>query len=91
MIGGLLGRTAFRWLFVELIFVPESLRGKGVGQDLLRKAEAEAKRRSCGGVWLETLSAAAYRFYARNGYRTFGQLPDYPPGNTRYFLSKNLK
>ena len=88
--GGLLGRTAFRWLFVELIFVPESLRGRGVGQKLLHKAEAEAKSRGCGGVWLETLSPAAHRFYEKNGYRVFGQLPDYPPGNTRYFLSKDL-
>ena len=29
-------------------------------------------------------------FYERNGYRTFGQLPVYPQGNTRHFLSKDL-
>jgi GNAT superfamily N-acetyltransferase len=87
-IGGLYGRTSFRRLFVELLFVPESLRGQGVGQELLRKAEAEAKSRGCLGAWLETFSADAHRFYERNGYRTFGQIEDYPPGNTRYFLSK---
>jgi GNAT superfamily N-acetyltransferase len=88
-IGGLLGRTSFRRLFVELLFVPESLRGQGVGRKLLAQAEAEAKARGCLGLWLETFSADAYRFYLRNGLKVFGQIEDYPPGNTRYFLSKD--
>jgi GNAT superfamily N-acetyltransferase len=41
-VGGLWGRTAFGWLFVELLFVPESLRGQGLGRELLHQAEAEA-------------------------------------------------
>jgi GNAT superfamily N-acetyltransferase len=89
LIGGLFGRTAFRRLFVELLFVPESLRGQGVGRKLLAQAEAEAKTRGCLGLWLETLSADAHRFYLRNGLKVFGQIEDYPPGNTRYFLSKD--
>lgn len=89
-VGGLYGRTGFRRLFVELLFVPESLRGSGVGRDLLEQAEAEAKKRGCLGAWLETLNAAAHRFYEKNGYRTFGQIADNPPGNTRYFLSKDF-
>ncbi len=40
VIGGLWGRTAYGWLFVELLFVPELLRGRGVGTDLMRRAEA---------------------------------------------------
>jgi GNAT superfamily N-acetyltransferase len=89
LIGGLFGRTSFRRLFVELLFVPESLRGQGIGQKLLAQAEAEAKARGCLGLWLETLSADAHRFYLRNGLKVFGQIEDYPPGNTRYFLSKD--
>jgi GNAT superfamily N-acetyltransferase len=61
LIGGLFGRTSFRRLFVELLFVPESLRGQGIGQKLLAQAEAEAKARGCLGLWLETLSADAHR------------------------------
>jgi GNAT superfamily N-acetyltransferase len=89
LIGGLFGRTGFRRLFVEKLFVPESLRGQGVGRKLLAQAEAEAKARGCLGLWLETLSADAHRFYLRNGLKVFGQIEDYPPGNTRYFLSKD--
>lgn len=90
LIGGLYGRTGFRRLFVELLFIPEALRGKGLGSRLLQQAEAEAKQRNCIGAWLETLNADAKRVYERNGYRVFGEIPDYPPGNTRYFLSKDF-
>ena len=31
MIGGLWGRTVYDWLFVEFLFVPEHLRGRGLG------------------------------------------------------------
>jgi len=31
VIGGLWGRTSFQWLFIELLFVPESLRPQGMG------------------------------------------------------------
>jgi GNAT superfamily N-acetyltransferase len=89
VIGGLLGRTAYKRLFVELLFVPERLRGQGMGERILRQAEDEAKQRGCLGVWLETFSADAHRFYLRQGYKTFGEIPDYPPGNTRFFLSKD--
>jgi GNAT superfamily N-acetyltransferase len=90
LIGGLFGRTGFRRMFVELLFVPESLRGRGLGTKLLQQAEAEARARNCLGAWLETLNAAAKNVYVRNGYRVFGEIPDYPPGNTRYFLSKDF-
>lgn len=46
VIGGLWGRTAYDWLFVELLFVPESVRGRGVGKDLLSRAEREAVTRA---------------------------------------------
>ena len=90
LLGGLYGRTGFRRLFVELLFVPEALRGQGLGGKLLQQAEAEAKARGCLGAWLDTFNAEAKRFYERNGYRVFGEIADYPPGNTRFFLSKNF-
>jgi GNAT superfamily N-acetyltransferase len=90
LLGGLHGRTGFRRLFVELLFVPAELRGQGLGSRLLQLAEAEARARGCVGAWIETFSADARRVYERNGYRVFGEIADYPPGNTRYFLSKDF-
>jgi len=91
VVGGLWARTSFQWLFVELLFVPEELRGKGLGADMLGAAEGEAIRRGCRGAWLETLSADACLFYQRMGYEPFGSLDDFPPGNTRTFLCKRLQ
>ena len=90
VLGGLWGRTSFQWLFVELLFIPDLLRSGGLGTQLLARAEGEAKARGCLGSWLETFSQEACRFYERRGYQVFGAIPDYPPGNTRSFLSKRL-
>ena len=89
-IGGLWGRTGFGWLFVELIFVPEALRGRGIGADLMSRAESEAIGRGCHGAWLDTFEFQARGFYERLGYACFGQLDDYPPGFARYFMKKGL-
>ena len=90
VIGGLWGRTAYDWLFVELLVVPEALRGQGVGTDLMQRAEAEAVARGCHGAWLDTFEFQARGFYERLGYSCFGELSDYPAGSARYFLKKRL-
>ena len=90
MTGGLSGATAYGWLFIELLFVPESLRGQGVGTELIRRAEAEAVARGCHSVWLDTFEFQARGFYERLGYTCFGELANYPTGS-RFFMSKRLQ
>jgi GNAT superfamily N-acetyltransferase len=89
VIGGLTGATQYGWLFVELLFVPESLRGRGIGTQLMRRAEAEAVSRGCHSVWLDTFEFQARGFYERLGYSCFGELKHYPAG-PRFFMSKRL-
>ena len=91
VIGGLWGRTAYGWLFTELLFVPESLRGQGLGKMLMERAEQEALARGCHGAWLDTFSFQSKAFYSRMGYERFGELSDYPFGFSRYFMKKNLR
>lgn len=90
VLGGLWGRTAYDWLFVELLFVPESLRGRGVGSELMSRAETEAIARGCHGAWLDTFAFQARAFYERLGYSCFGELHDNPAGSARYFMKKVL-
>ena len=90
VLGGLTGWTAWDWLFVQLFWLPEALRGAGLGSELLRRAEAEAKRRGCHAVWLDSFSFQAPEFYRKQGYEIFGVLDDYPPGHRRVFLKKTL-
>ena len=86
VIGGVWGRTALRWLFVEMVFVPEALRGRGIGAELLRAAETEARGQCCLGAWLDTFSPPARDFYLNQGYEPFGEIGVYPPGHARYVL-----
>lgn len=90
VVGGLWGRTALGWLFVELLFVPDTLRGQGIGAELMSRAENEAILRGCHSAWLDTFEFQARGFYERLGYSCFGELKDYPPGFARYFMKKPL-
>jgi GNAT superfamily N-acetyltransferase len=91
VVGGLWGRTAYDWLFVELLFVPAALRGQGVGSELMQRAEDEARARGCHNAWLDTFEFQARGFYERLGYRCFGELPEYPAGFSRFFMKKALR
>lgn len=88
--GGLWGVTGYGWLFTQLLVVPAASRGQGIGTRLMDMAEAEARARGCQGAWLDTFEFQARRFYERAGYECFGELPNYPPGFSRYFMKKSL-
>jgi GNAT superfamily N-acetyltransferase len=90
ILGGLYGSTWMSYLHVSLLFVPESMRGAGVGRRLMTEAEAEAVRRGCSAASLDTFSFQARGFYEKLGYSVFGTLDDYPPGHSRFYLTKRL-
>jgi GNAT superfamily N-acetyltransferase len=90
VVGGLWGRTGWGWLTIELIFVPESLRGQGIATRLIALAEDEARARGCHAAWLDTLNPKALALYERLGYQRFGELKDFPVGGSRHFLQKSL-
>ena len=85
VVGGPWGRT-HGWLFVELLFVPEALRGEGLGASLLTQAETEARTRGC----LDTFECQSRGFYERLGYSVLGEIRDDPPGFSRHYLQKRL-
>ena len=90
LVGGLVGEIGWKWLFVELLWIAESHRDRGLGASLLRSAEAEAIRRGARHAYLDTFDFQARPFYERQGYEVFGVLEDYPPGHRRFFLRKDL-
>lgn len=90
VIGGLWGYTGYGWLFTQLLAVPASLRGQGVGTALMQLAESESIARGCHGAWLDTFEFQARAFYERIGYVCFGELPNYPAGFSRFFMKKEF-
>ena len=89
-IGGLFGRTSLGLLFVERFFLPETLRGRGLGTRVLALAEEEARRRGCTRAALMTLAFQAPGFYLKQGYDLAARLECDPPGATRMLMTKKL-
>lgn len=89
-VGGLTARVSYSRMFIELLFIPEHLRGQGLGEKLMGQAERVARDLGCIGVWLDTFSFQAPGFYEKLGYAEFGTLSDYPPGFSRHFFHKPL-
>jgi GNAT superfamily N-acetyltransferase len=90
LMGGLLGATYLGWLQVHSIWLPEALRGRKYGSELMVLAEREALRRGCTRVFLETFDFQALPFYEKCGYAVFSRLADFPVGGARYALTKHL-
>ncbi|WP_420233492.1 GNAT family N-acetyltransferase [Pseudomonas sp. ABY48] len=90
IVGGLYGRVFFRWLYIELLVVPEQARGQGTGSTLMQMAEELAREKNCVGIWLDTFDFQAPEFYRRHGFTEVGQIGDYPPGHQRFFFQKRL-
>jgi GNAT superfamily N-acetyltransferase len=90
IVGGLFGATAYGYLRIDMVYLPEPLRRQGLGAQLMQQAEDEARRRGCRGSYLDTFDFQARGFYERLGYTLTGTLEDTPPGHTRFFLKKQL-
>lgn len=90
VLGGMYGKLLYRWMFIELLAIPEQTRGQGTGSRLMGMAEDLAREKNCVGIWLDTFDFQAPDFYRKHGFSEFGQLQDYPPGHQRLFFHKRL-
>ncbi len=91
VVGGILGHTRWRWLYVAKLWVDERARGHGLGTRLMAAAEDLARSRGCTDVSLDTFDYQARPFYEKLGYELFGTLEGYPPGSRQYYLRKRLR
>lgn len=90
IIGGIICGTYWGWMYIDILWIDESHRKQGLGSRLLAEAEAEAVRRGCHHVHVDTMSWQAPDFYKKHGYELIGALPDIPNGNQKYLLMKTL-
>ena len=91
LVGGLTGDLYWNALYIHLLWLRGSARGKGLGTQLMQEAERIARRARKELVVLSTYSFQAPGFYRRLGFRSIGRILNYPRGATRYFLVKRLR
>ena len=89
-LAGLTGETFGNWLCIQYLFVSEQLRGQKIGSKMLEAAEAEARKRSCKYVFVDTFSFQAPTFYKNHGYREVFALEEYPYTGKRHYYTKKL-
>ena len=88
LLGGFRGEIYFHWLFINVLFVEESQRRKGLGTRLLAEGEAGAIAKGALHARLETFEWQAPGFYLKHGYRELARMPGY---YQRYSLSLMVK
>jgi GNAT superfamily N-acetyltransferase len=73
--GGLSGYFVQGWLFVKLLAIVDGHRGSGIGRALMLRAEEIARQKGYAGVYLDTFTFQAPRFYESLGYVECGRMP----------------
>lgn len=91
MTGGLIGSRKGEWLCISYLWVCETVRGSGLGAELMRTAEHEARKMGCLNAMVDTFSFQALPFYLKQGYELKMTLDDFPEkGIQRHYLTKSL-
>jgi GNAT superfamily N-acetyltransferase len=90
VLGGVILQSYWKETYVELLWLSEKARGEGVGSELIREAERQARKRGSVLMHLNTYSFQAPRFYEKLGFRRVGVMRGSPKGARRLFYAKAL-
>ena len=88
--GGAILQSYWKETYVELLWLSDKARRKGVGRQLMQEAERRARRRGSKLMHLNTYSFQAPGFYEKLGFKRFGGMSGSPPGASRHWYVKQL-
>jgi GNAT superfamily N-acetyltransferase len=91
VVGGLIGKVFWNWLYADIVWVDEDCRGQGVGTELMKCAEERAVDMKLTGIYLWTETWQAPAFYRKLGYTQYVEFRDFPPGHSRLGFRKYLR
>lgn len=89
-LGGLQASIAWNYCVLELFWLTEKTRGKGIGSKLIEQLVIFAREKGLEHIRTETLDFQAKPFYEKLGFRVYGELDNIPKGHKSYFLVKVL-
>jgi len=74
--------TGGQFAYIETIEVLPDMRGRGIGNELLRRIEHSAREKGAAAIWLhvESQNAGAIRLYEAHGYVCEGRKENYYAG-----------
>ncbi|MDD3831742.1 MAG: GNAT family N-acetyltransferase [Clostridia bacterium] len=90
IIGAILCDSFNMCLYIDVLWLDETYRGKGYGKALISKAEQLAKEHGCIFSHTNTFSYQAPDFYIACGYEVFATLQDYPNGIVQFFFKEKV-
>jgi GNAT superfamily N-acetyltransferase len=90
VVGGALARWWGRCCELQQVWVDEHHRLQGIGRQLVRMVEVEARRRGCSLLYLDTFSFQAPGFYLKLGYEVACEFKGFPNDVSKFILRKSL-
>lgn len=90
VIGGCNGNIGYGWVYVDQLWIEQSLRAKGYGTALMQAAEKLAKERGCIAAAVNTMDWEALDFYKKLDYRIEFERHGLEKNSIYYFLRKDF-
>lgn len=90
VLGGLIGAMYWHALSIESLWLDVTLRGQGLGAQMVEMVEQIARMAGCTLMHVDTMSFQARGFYEKLGFVVFGTLLGYAGGFERYYMHKPL-
>jgi ribosomal protein S18 acetylase RimI-like enzyme len=90
VVGGCNGNIGYGWIYVDQLWVDESLRGKGYGTSLMQAAEELGRKKECISAAVNPMSWEALDFYKKLGYHVEFERHRVAGNSIFYFLRKDF-
>ena len=90
-VGGIYGNFKYDYLFINVLFVKRTYRGRNIATRLMDLIEKEAAKRGVYNLYLTTFEFQALGFYKKRGYEKVMEIYDYPKGFKEYTVYKKLE
>jgi GNAT superfamily N-acetyltransferase len=91
VVAGISGWTWGDCCELQNLWVHPSLRGRGLGSQLIAAAEAEAASRGCTQTVHFTYGFQARALYEKRGFELVGRVTDFPSGTDALWYRKSLR
>lgn len=90
IIAAIEGFNYYGCFYIDLFYVKEAARKRGIGSNLLNECEKLAKKRRCSFITVNTMDFEAKPFYEKHGFKVFYVMEGYENNSKMYMMRKNL-